>query len=324
MAKPAEVPGLAPDTPVSIAAPLLVRSRLDDVRRYEVAVSVEDGEPDVEAVHDMRVAARRLRAAMALFGRGDLADLEDEVKALQDALGDVRDPQVQRAWLLERGADGGTRALVQWAEAGLPRAVKRLRRAVRAFDAAVAPEIERAASAAPGKGRLGGRRIAREVKDRLRTVKRRLAAARKAPTPRTAHRLRIAAKKLRYVAEVARPGFPAGAERVVEALAPLQERLGTLHDCDVRIARLSALLRDGARRERREARALLAWLHHDRARQQRALAEELERWREERVVRTLRRAFTTGRRDRGRLKRDGAGVRRANGGAAPAATSSGA
>jgi CHAD domain-containing protein len=322
LAKPAEVPGLAPDTPVSVAAPLLVRSRLEDLRQYEAAVSVESGEPDMEAVHDMRVAARRLRAAMTLFGRGDLADLEDEVKALQDALGDVRDPQVQRAWLLERGADGGTRALVQWAEAGMPRAVKRLRRAVRAFDAAVAPEIERA-SAAPGKGRLGGRRIAREVKDRLRTLKRRLAAARKAPTPRTAHRLRIAAKKLRYVAEVARPGFPAGAERVVVTLAPLQERLGTLHDCDVRIARLSALLRDGSKRERREARALLAWLHQDRARQQRALGEELERWRRERAVRTLRRRFTKGRRHRDRPKPDGAGVRRANGGAAPAATSSG-
>ncbi|WP_242336334.1 MULTISPECIES: CHAD domain-containing protein [Anaeromyxobacter] len=296
MAKPTEIPGLEPGTPLSVAGPLLVRARLDDVRRYEAAaVGTGDGEPDVDAVHDMRIATRRLRAALQLFGRGDLAALEDEVKALQDALGEVRDGQVQRRWF-ERHArrqDGGGR-LAAWAGGGLPRASKRLRRAIRGWQGAVAPSIARAAEDAAGKGRLQGKRLAKEVRARLATLKRRLAAARDARSPRKVHRLRIAAKKLRYVAELVEPGFPGAAKGMLAALVPLQERLGDLHDTDVRIERLERLARRGQRRERRAARATLAVLHEERAREARALRRELSRWREERVVRALRRGFSRG------------------------------
>jgi CHAD domain-containing protein len=293
VAKPTEIPGLGPASPLSVAGPLLVRGRLDDARRFEAALA-GDGEPDVDAVHDMRIATRRLRAAIALFGRGDLAELEDEVKALQDALGEVRDRQVQRRWFARRAEkegdaeDGG---LAEWAAAGLPKATKRLRRALRAWQGAVAPSVARAAPDASGEGTLRGKRLAKELRARLRTLKRRLAAAREEPSPRAAHRLRIAAKKLRYTAELVRPGFPAAAERMLEALVPLQERLGDLHDTDVRIARLERLARAGARRERRPARATLAALRKERAREERSLRRELARWRDERIVRSLRRGI---------------------------------
>lgn len=310
MAKPTEVPGLGPDTPLAIAAPLLVRARLDDVRRHEPAVEIEDGEPDMDAVHDMRVATRRLRAAISLLGRQELGELEPMVRALQDALGEVRDVQVQRRWLAERGADGG--ALVAWTGNGLPRALRRLRRSVRVWAAAVAPELA-GANGWRG-GRLGGRKIARELDDRVRTLKRRLRAARRDPAARPAHRLRIAAKKLRYVAELATPGFPA-AEDVVEVLAPLQDRLGALHDTDVRLERLTRLAREGKGRERAEARGLLAPLARERARQARALSRELERWRAERVVRGLRRGLS----GRGKRRARAAPAARAVNGAAGAA-----
>ena len=67
VAKPTEIPGLGPDTPMSVAGPLLVRGRLEDVRRQEAALAT-DGEPDMDAVHDARIATRRLRAAIALSG----------------------------------------------------------------------------------------------------------------------------------------------------------------------------------------------------------------------------------------------------------------
>ena len=58
---------------------------------------------DIERVHDMRVASRRLRAALEVFApcfpHDAHRDLLIEVKALADALGRRRDPDVQIAEL---------------------------------------------------------------------------------------------------------------------------------------------------------------------------------------------------------------------------------
>ena len=292
MAKPTEIPGLGPDTPMSVAGPLLVRGRLEDVRRQEAALAT-DGEPDMDAVHDARIATRRLRAAIALFGRGDLAALEDEVKALQDALGEVRDCQVQRRWFARRaekgrGEDG---VLVEWAGAGVPKASKQLRRALLAWRGAVAPSVAQAATDAAGKGTLQGKRLAKELRVRLRVLKRRLAAARDDPTARAAHRLRIAAKKLRYTAELVRPGFPAAADRMLEALVPLQ--IGSV-TCTTRTCGSSgssgspgrARAASSAPRARRSPRSGRS----APVRSGRCAASS--RWRDERIVRALRRGLT--------------------------------
>lgn len=54
---------------------------------------------EVEALHDMRVGSRRLRAALAVFGRlfseGQFKALDKEVGRITDALGAVRDLDVQ-------------------------------------------------------------------------------------------------------------------------------------------------------------------------------------------------------------------------------------
>ena len=54
---------------------------------------------DVESLHDMRVASRRLRAAMSVFGSAfpakDFVPLEKEAARVTDALGEVRDSDVQ-------------------------------------------------------------------------------------------------------------------------------------------------------------------------------------------------------------------------------------
>ncbi|MGZ8649565.1 MAG: CHAD domain-containing protein [Solirubrobacteraceae bacterium] len=53
---------------------------------------------DIERVHDMRVASRRLRAVLEIFEpvfpRGDFKTVLRDVKALADALGERRDPDV--------------------------------------------------------------------------------------------------------------------------------------------------------------------------------------------------------------------------------------
>ena len=54
---------------------------------------------DIERVHDMRVASRRLRAALEVFApcfpRTEHRDVLRDVKRLADALGARRDPDVQ-------------------------------------------------------------------------------------------------------------------------------------------------------------------------------------------------------------------------------------
>jgi len=64
---------------------------------------------DMDAVHDMRVASRRLRAAMSVFGdvyhKRKFKGLEGEVSRVTDALGAVRDADVMIDYL-SRFRDG--------------------------------------------------------------------------------------------------------------------------------------------------------------------------------------------------------------------------
>jgi len=100
MAKAADVPGLEPGTPFALAAARAVRVRAEEVFAHgDDVLDVSD----IERVHDMRVATRRLRAALEVFAACFPPDafkpaLRD-VKRLADALGARRDPDVQLAAL---------------------------------------------------------------------------------------------------------------------------------------------------------------------------------------------------------------------------------
>src|SRR5438105_6071037 len=121
MSKATRVPGLDARSPLRQAAKLLLEARLLDVRRHEEDV------PAPEAVHDMRVAARRLRAALRLF---KLRPLDAPVKRLQDALGAVRDVQLQIEWLAGRdpALAARRRKLLGRSERALEQAVETWRR----------------------------------------------------------------------------------------------------------------------------------------------------------------------------------------------------
>src|SRR5215475_8029243 len=100
MTKPAPIEGLDATTALEEAAKRSIASRLVDVRKYEEKLS---GSVAADDVHDMRVASRRLRAALALFDRKkQLRPAYDVVTALGDSLGEVRELHVQLAWLREQ------------------------------------------------------------------------------------------------------------------------------------------------------------------------------------------------------------------------------
>src|SRR5258707_9429888 len=91
MAKAREIPGLGPDMPMREAAALIVQMRTDEVFAFAQGV-LDTG--DIERVHDMRVATRRLRAALEIFEPcfppKAYGQALGEVKRLADALGERR------------------------------------------------------------------------------------------------------------------------------------------------------------------------------------------------------------------------------------------
>lgn len=97
MAK-AENIAIRPDEEFADAAARIVRVRAREL--FEQSAGVLDA-TDIERVHAMRVASRRLRAVLEIFAvcfprREHQAVLRD-VKQLADALGERRDPDVQIA-----------------------------------------------------------------------------------------------------------------------------------------------------------------------------------------------------------------------------------
>src|SRR3954454_2172584 len=128
MAKAREIPGLRPGMPFAEAAAATVTVRAEEL--FEHSANVLDTS-DIERVHDMRVAARRLRAVLEIyapcFPKAQFKPLLREVKDLADALGERRDPDV----LLDRLAE---------LEAALPKANAP---GIEAFAAPVREEQER-------------------------------------------------------------------------------------------------------------------------------------------------------------------------------------
>jgi CHAD domain-containing protein len=241
MAKPTAVEGLSPDTPLRAAGLELVLARLADLRRFEKKITKFD--PD--DVHDMRVGARRLRAALQLFAKGKLGKLEPRVKALQDALGELRDVHVMRGWVAEQRVGAADRRLLAkfGAELRTQEREKReaLGKALERWTHVDVLELVTALGHVRAGGRLGGKTMHKELDRGGRRVEKRIASAQKKPDPMTFHRLRIAAKKLRYLAELLEPVLPRPVASSVELLTELQGSLGDLHDVDVRIARLRRL-----------------------------------------------------------------------------------
>src|SRR3954467_2606939 len=102
MAKARDIEGLHADMPFAAAAAATVAVRAEEL--FEHAEGGLDMS-DIERVHDMRVATRRLRAVLEIyapcFPKDEFKTLLGEVKALADALGARRDPDV----LLDRLAE---------------------------------------------------------------------------------------------------------------------------------------------------------------------------------------------------------------------------
>jgi CHAD domain-containing protein len=138
MAKAAAI-DVVPDEPYRQAAARVVRVRAEEL--FEAAAGVLDTR-DIERVHDMRVASRRLRAVLEIFApcfpAAEFAGVLKDVKALADALGARRDPDVHIDAL-----QAFARAQVPAVRPGVARLVAEQRARQRAGNDVLAAELER-------------------------------------------------------------------------------------------------------------------------------------------------------------------------------------
>ncbi len=94
MAKAKKVKGLRNTATVTENAAKIIEVRLDEL--YSYAPYVDD--PDnIEEIHNMRIAAKRLRYTLEMFDFAypkALKDLISEVKEIQSTIGDMRDADI--------------------------------------------------------------------------------------------------------------------------------------------------------------------------------------------------------------------------------------
>ena len=259
-----------PEVDASSSVETLLRHDLASgtLRLFRHEAGVRIGE-DPEAVHQARVATRRIRSTLRTFS--SLLDeewtdrLRDDLKWLANLLGEVRDTDV----LLERfsehlaalpaeDAKGGRRLLDRLAEQR-DQARRRLLGGMASDKYVQLLEDLVAASAAPAL-LPGADRPAAGVMPPLvaKPWKKLRKAVRKAgddPPDHDLHQIRIRAKRARYAAEAVEPVIGTPAEDFADAIAGIQSVLGDHQDAVVG----EAWLRGAAASARRDV-ALAAGL----------------------------------------------------------------
>ena len=162
MAKAREIAGLRSEDRFAAVAARVVSARADELLEHSEGV-LDTG--DIERVHAMRVASRRLRAAMEVFApcfpRKPFKTALKEVKEIADALGERRDRDVSIDALRGFGE-----ALSDADRRGVLMMVERLREEQSLANERLAPVVERSApraAARPDRGADRGRGAGRAL-----------------------------------------------------------------------------------------------------------------------------------------------------------------
>ena len=241
--------------------------------------------PSRRPVHKLRVDCRRLEALLHVLGHTTGA----EPKALRrlarvagqplDALSPLRDDQVQRRRISKATSTRGTDALLDDQERRETRHKKRARLALGRIDLpradALARRVRREVVRRQGAPTPADRTrlLLAAVDAAAADIRSRLARVDVARS-RSLHKLRVALKRFRYVAEIAEEVSPDIRIPSHPTVRSLQRRLGHLHDADVLAERL-ARFADRKRKHRADVRAFEASVDADRARSLRGLTQSL-------------------------------------------------
>jgi CHAD domain-containing protein len=222
-----------------LAGPYVVAKLRDlDAELNKAAPRVVLKHDDDEAVHDLRVAIRRLRTllkmARELFGRWHTDVVRTAFKVVMQATGDLRDEEV-----LEETLEGAAHAegFKEWLSSRKARERKLRQNVIAKIERG---DLERARLMLKAllvfpvepKRNIELSKFARRTVERAR---RKVEDKREVDVTDVAgmHDLRIAYKELRYSIELLSEALPIDARAQLEPATVFQKRLGELHDVDV-------------------------------------------------------------------------------------------
>jgi CHAD domain-containing protein len=204
---------------------------------------------DIESIHRMRVASRRLRSALGVFKdilpEKKQAEWIASVRHMTRALGEARDTDVQIELLEDLMKDTGDKKIIP----GMNRLLLRLQQhrqrvqkdVIRALDeleqSKTCPQIlarfestpEESIPFSPALYQLAYNFI----NEKLNLFLSYEVYLRQPDNATMLHAMRIAAKRLRYAMEIFAPVYTDQLSRPLQAARKSQQVLGDVHDCDV-------------------------------------------------------------------------------------------
>ena len=243
-------PRARPDEPIASVAR---RALFLHLRRLEECEPGAQAGREPEALHDMRVAVRRIRVILLVFGQHldgkEAQAVARELRSLGRTLGAVRDLDVligetRTSLGTHKSEDARGGLLTTLRLAGDRERALMLARLQNGKHTLLKRRIRLLASRPAKSPRAGNRHpvlvrdiAAEALRDRLAKVWGRLEQASKKPTPRQLHRLRIAGKRLRYTMEFLRGALGADTDDALRELRRAQDLLGRLQDAEMAMKR---------------------------------------------------------------------------------------
>lgn len=231
----------------------VMRRQFGRFLRHESGVRLGE---DPEEVHDMRVASRRLRAALQAFEPAlseKARRFEPELKHFAAVLGEVRDLDVQleRVGVWISTAPEEEREPLRELRTALEAQRTAAREAMlaeldsRRYERLVDTLSRMLRLGPPRRNRLSGAPAVEGAPELVRHAYRRVRKAGDRLGPDSAaedyHRLRKRCKRLRYLVEFVEEVYGGPAGKLVKRLKPLQDVLGELQDAEVARYRLRRL-----------------------------------------------------------------------------------
>lgn len=258
---------------------------LDQVHQFEGEIDGALKAKDIEYVHRMRVASRRLRTALNLFHLylpDDTAQIwHREFKGITKALGQARDLDVQIQLVkgllmgdVAREYKYGYRRLLLRLKQNRKKAQENVKSAIEILQAKGTLNRIHTVLEMPGEGQgliypIALYQAASEsIKKRLEDFHSYQEFIHTPSNGEPLHAMRIAGKHLRYTLEIFAPLYQQSLLPIIEIMKEIQDQLGEIHDCDVWVTWLPEFIALEQNRSRRtfgrprQVRRLLPGIHH--------------------------------------------------------------